>query len=286
MRSSCPGAVILASLILVLPSFASPVSRYVDSFYPSKPTGELRLNYYYDRTGKWVKFSDWIPYRKQRIQPRFFEDFYQIYGLPPAYNTGEVKESIYYLAAALGTQFRHPSKALCTIRTEEEYHKYRNLMYMQTNLLIMRMFLRLGSLYDKRHLYFHDLDVADDLSVSFRIAKAYYEQAKPFWELARKHATVASQYRFDLDLPGIESERYRIMTGETNFDRIIERHIADVDAKIQATDTFLAREGGSPRPVKAAMQKDMESMYNSEFTPDPLGPPVLQPHRNDKDSEP
>jgi hypothetical protein len=253
---------------------ASPVTRYVDPYYPDEPRHQLKLNYYYDRTGRWVKFSDWIPYKRRMTEPVFFEDFYQMYGLAPHYGVQEVQESIYYLVMALSTRFRHPTKALCQIRTEAEYAKYRNLMHMQTNLLIMRMFLRLGSLYDKRHLYFHDLDVADDLSVSFGVARAYYEQAKPYWALAQKYAARASEVPIDLDLPGIESERYRIMTKKTDFGRIIDTHIANVDAKSAAVQEFLKKEG-TPRPVKSLMQKDIESMYNDSFTPDPLSPPRL-----------
>ncbi|MBI3395037.1 MAG: hypothetical protein HY042_04310, partial [Spirochaetia bacterium] len=137
-----------------------------DPYYPQKPTGELRLNYYYDRTGRWVKFSDWIPFKQRKWEPRYFEDFYRLYGLPPGYNAPQIKESMFYLYMSLGTRFRHPASALCKIKTEDEHHRYRNLMFMHTNLLIMRMYLRLGSMYDKRHLYYHDLDVADEMSVA------------------------------------------------------------------------------------------------------------------------
>lgn len=259
---------------------ASPVTRYVDPYYPDEPRRQLKLNYYYDRTGRWVKFSDWIPYKRRLTEPVFFEDFYQIYGLAPHYGVQEVQESIYYLVMALSARFRHPGKALCEIKTEAEYAKYRSLMHMQTNLLIMRMFLRLGSLYDKRHLYFHDLDVADDLRVSFSVARAYYEQARPYWKLAQQYAAKASEIPVDIDLPGIESERYRIMTRKTDFGRIIDAHIANVDAKSSAVNEFLKKEG-SPRPVKSLMQKDIEAMYNDSFTPDPLTPPRLAEQQGD-----
>ncbi|MCE9599934.1 MAG: hypothetical protein K8S54_18385 [Spirochaetia bacterium] len=260
---------------------AAPISRYVDSYYPTRPEGELRLNYYYDRTGRWVKFSDWLPVKRHRVEPAFFEDFYSLYGLPPAYNIDEIKESIYYLTMALSSRFKHQRGALCEIKSEAEYHKYRSMMFMQTNLLIMRMFMRLASMYDKRFLYSHDLDVADDLTVSFRIAKAYYEQAKPYWALAKKYALQASEHRFELDLPGIESERFNIISGKTNFERIIDRHIVDVSAKIQVADDFVAREG-SPRPVKQAMQSDLEKIYDSSFTYDPISAPRMSPQMSEQ----
>lgn len=263
----------VAALFVSAALHAAPISRFVDPYYPDEPRSQLKLNYYYDRTGRWVKFSDWIPYRRRMTEPVFFEDFYQIYSLAPHYGVQEVQESIYYLTMALSARFRHPGRALCAIKTEAEYAKYRHLMFMQTNLLIMRMFLRLGSLYDKRHLYFHDFDVADDLSVSFKVARAYYEQARPFWEAAQKHALGASEYPFELDLPGLESERFRIAGKKTDFGRIIDTHIARVDAKSKAVEAFLAQEG-SPRPVKQRMQNDIADFYK-EGPASPLEPPAL-----------
>ena len=163
----------LLFILLAIPmqgGHALPVSRTLpDPYYPQKPEGELRLNYYYDRTGRWVKFSDWIPFQQKKYSPRFFEDYYELYGLSQGYRVAQLKENIYFLFLAQSAPFRHPRNSLCKIETEEQFHKYRNLMFMQAHLMIMRMYLRLGSLFDKRHLYFHDLDFADDLEISFLI---------------------------------------------------------------------------------------------------------------------
>ncbi|MEQ9367293.1 MAG: hypothetical protein RIF32_23885 [Leptospirales bacterium] len=259
----------------------SAVARALpDPYYPQQPPGGLKLNYYYDRSGRWVKFSDWIPFQQKKWAPMHLEDFYQLYGLPHHYKTGEVKESIYFLVQALTHRFRHPRNALCKIENEQQYHKYRLLMFMQINLVIMRMFLRLGSLYDKRHLYFHDLDFADDLEISFLVARTYYTAARLYWKQAVNYAEQANEYRFELDLPTIESHRFNIVQGKLNFDRIIDRHLYRVEAKLETTTAFLDEEG-RPRPVKNAMQKDLESMYDESFTPAPLGPPVLDPEWKD-----
>ena len=245
-----------------------------DPYYPQKPTGELRLNYYYDRTGRWVKFSDWIPFKQKKYAPRFFEDFYLLYGLPHHYKAAEVKEGIFFLYMALSSRFRHPRRALCKIRTEPEYHKYRLMMFMKVNLLIMRMYLRLGSLYDKRHLYFHDLDFADDLEVSFLVARTYYREARKYWKLARKYAQGASEYPFLLNIPNIESDRHKIIRGDLNYERIIGLHLARVDAKLGIAGEFLKREG-RPRPVKVRMNDYIKKTYDKKFTPFPLKSPQL-----------
>jgi hypothetical protein len=261
---------------------AGPVARHLpDPYYPQKPAGELRLNYYYDRTGRWVKFSDWIPFKQKKFVPVFFEDFYLLYGLPPGYQPADVKESIYFLYAALSSKFRHPGKALCKIENEEQYHKYRLLMFMETNLLIMRMYLRLGSLYDKRLLYFHDLDVADDLEVSFLIARTYYTEAQKYWKEAKKYAELAHAYPFELDLPTIETHRFEIVNGRLDFERIIDRHLVRIEAKLDTTAAFL-EEHGRPRPVKKKMLEDVSRIYDEKFPADPLEKPVLNPHWNEK----
>ncbi len=261
---------------LALPAKAGLARFLPDPYYPQIPRGEIRLNYYYDRTGRWVKFSDWIPFKQKKYEPMFMEDFYSLYSLPAGYHPDDVKESIYFLTQSLTHKFRHPRKALCTIRTEEEYHRYRLLMYMHTNILIMRMYLRLGSLYDKRHLYFHDLDMADDLEISFLVARTYYHEARKYWDQAVNYANQTEQYRFELDLPTIETERYEINNGKLNFGYLINRHLGRVEAKLEVTSAFLDEEG-RPRPVKTAIQKDLEKMYDDEFPSDPLGPPVLDP---------
>ncbi len=251
-----------------------------DPYYPQHPTGELRLNYYYDRTGRWVKFSDWIPYKQKKFQPMFFEDYYLMYGLKIGYNVPELKENIYFLYMALSSKFRHPRNSLCKIQTEEEFHKYRLIMFMEVHLLIMRMYLRLGSLYDKRHLYFHDLDVADDLEVSFLIARTYYNEALKYWNIAKEYAKKASQYPFTLDLGTIESHRHDIINQDLDFERIIKRHLNRVETKLELVAQFLNQEG-RPRPVKQKMLEDIKNMYDDNFTSDPFSEPVLNPHWNE-----
>jgi len=259
----------------------SETSGLKDPYYPQQPTGELRLNYYYDRTGKWVKFSDWIPFKQKKFQPMFLEDYYLLYGLQMGYNISELKENIYFLYLALNSKFRHPRNSLCKIQTEEEFHKYRLLMFMEINLLIMRMYLRLGSLYDKRHLYFHDLDVSDDLEVSFLIARTYYNESLKYWYKAKDYAKKASIYPFTLDLGNIESHRFEIFSNELDYERIIKRHLNRIETKLEIIAQFLNKEG-RPRPVKQKMLDDIKQMYDNEFIPDPLDQPLLNPHWKEK----
>lgn len=201
---------------------------------------QLRLDYYYDQSGKYTKFSDWIPKQLHSWRPRTVEDYFLLYSLKLLYGQAEIERNIGYLKIALRKRFRHPSQALCKIENKEQYHKYRLLIFMHLNLMIMRSYLRIGSLYDKRHLYFYNLDFADELKGSFAIAESYYEKGLPYWKKARQYALRAGEYKFDLDLEPMESIRFDIQNGDLDYDKIIAKHISDVKEKQKVVADFLA----------------------------------------------
>jgi len=202
---------------------------------------QLRLDYYYDQSGMYTKFSDWIPKRLHQWQPRNVEDFFLLYSLKQYYNTEELRRNIFFLKIALQKRFRHPRNALCKIRTKEEYHKYRLLIFMHIHLKIMRSYLRLGSLYDKRHLYFYNLDFADELKESFFFVVGFYKEALPYWNKARIYASKSSKYSFTLDLGTLESIRFDIMKGDINFGKYTARHLARVRQKKKSVNDFLKK---------------------------------------------
>lgn len=281
MRTAIFTIIISGMICQSLAAQTARIRALPDPYYPQLPQGEFRLNYYYDRSGNWTKFSDWIPFLQKKYIPTHLEDFYNLHGLPHHYKAADIKESIYFLELALNQKFRHPRNALCQIDNKASYHKYRLLMHMQINYLIMRMYLRLGSLYDKRHLYFHDLDFADDLEVSFMIARTYYKHALGYWQKARVLSARAAEHPVELNIPQIESRRFEINNGKLNFDRIINRHLTRVESKLGVVKPMLD-DLGRPRPVKKAMQKDLEDFYKNNPQPDDLGPPRLNPDWKDK----
>lgn len=201
----------------------------------------LRLDYYYDQSGMYTKFSDWIPKRLHQWRPRNVEDFFLLYSLRTLYGEEELRRNIFFLKIALEKRFRHPREALCHIKTKEEYHKYRLLIFMHLNLRIMRSYLRIGSLYDKRHLYFYNLDFADELKESFDIAEGFYREALPYWFKAKEYALEASQYSFTLDMGTLESIRYDIEKGEIDYARFTANHLARLKQKQNSVKDFLAR---------------------------------------------
>ncbi|MCS6985726.1 MAG: hypothetical protein NZM25_11455 [Leptospiraceae bacterium] len=201
----------------------------------------IRLDYYYDQSEMYTKFSDWIPKRLHQWEPKHVEDFFLLYSLRQHYGEEELRRNIFFLKIALTRRFRHPSQALTKITTPEEYHKYRLLIFMHLHLSIMRSYLRLASLYDKRHLYFYNLDFAEELKNSFAIAEGFYKEALPYWEKAKSLAQEASRYSFELDLGTLESIRHDIMTGEIDFSLFTQNHLDRLKAKQEAVADYLQR---------------------------------------------
>lgn len=211
------------------------------SSYPIHAEVDLDYNYEYEKNGPYTKFSDWIPYKLHKWEPRNLEDYYQLVGLRQHFGENDLRRDIYFLKLSLQKKFRHPKNALCEIQSEEEYYKYRNLLFMHLNIRIMRSYMRLASLYDKRYLYFYNLDFAPDLKESFTIAEGFYKEAIPYWDKAREHADKANEIPFDLDLGTIETERFEIVTGKLDYGYIINNHLEKLKKKQLSVQAELDR---------------------------------------------
>lgn len=206
---------------------------------PISTQSVMKLDYYYDQSGLYTKFSDWIPKRLHQWHPRSVEDFFLLHSLKQIYGEEKLRRNIYFLKIALRRRFRHPRSALCKIETKQEYHKYRLLIFMHLNLKIMRSYLRIGSLYDKRHLYFYNLDFANELKESFAIAEGFYKESKQYWKKAKKYALQASNYDFNIDMGTLETIRHHISIGEIDYDVFTANHLSRLKQKQNAIDAFL-----------------------------------------------
>ncbi len=194
---------------------------------------------------KYTPFSDYIPRVRLHYYtvPHYVEDYYLLYGLKQYYNENTLRRNIDRLKTALTLKFRHPSQAFTKIETEEEYLKYRNLMFMHINMLLLRDHLKIAARYDKRTIPFYSADFAKDIRESLDIAERCYREALPFWRDAEKYARRASEIKITTDLGTLETERYRIIKGDINFDRIIGTYISGVKKKQAMLDTMIARSG-------------------------------------------
>ena len=196
---------------------------------------DYQYQYFANPKKKYVPFSDYIPRYKlhMQTQPHYVEDFYLLYSMPLYYNENSLRANIKRLKFALNTRFRHPKNALIRINSRQEYTKYRRLLFMHINILIMRNYLKIGVRYDKRRIYFYDKDFKKHIVKSLKIAKKMYEHARPYWKQAKKLAQNASEIKITLNMGRIESERYSIITGEIDYGRIISGYISRVQRKQQ-----------------------------------------------------
>ena len=107
------------------------------------------------------------------------------------------------------------------------------------NLQIMRAYMRIASLYDKRHVYFQNLDYAYDLKKSFKVAEGFYKEAIPYWKKAEDLAKKADAIKDEIDLGTMESERFEIVNGKLNFANIINDHLSRLSKKQQTVEEYL-----------------------------------------------
>jgi len=205
--------------------------------------GEDYQYQYFSEKDEFVPFSDYIPKVRMHYDtvPHHLEDYYLLYGMKLYFNESSLRKNIEMLKTSLGSKFRHPSLALVKVDSEEEYLKYRKLMFMHINLMIMRNYLKIGARYDKRNIKFHDATFAKDINDNLDIAKKMYETSIPYWEEAKKLAVEASRIKITTKLGNIETERYRIITGDLDFQKIITGHITAVNKKQEKLKNFIAK---------------------------------------------
>ena len=197
---------------------------------------------YFNEKKKHTPFSDYIP--KVRLHyktvPHYLEDYYELYGMKQYYNETSLRMNIERLKTSLNCKFRHPSQAIIKIKTKDEYLKYRRLMFMHINILIMRNYMKIAARYDMKKIYFYNLDFAREISESLDIAEKQYKEALPYWRKIQSYARSASRIRLTTDLGFIESERYSIISGELNYGKIIKDHLKRIRKKRQVLKEGLA----------------------------------------------
>ena len=202
---------------------------------PLSMAEDYQYHYFKKEKEKHTPFSDYIPRVREHYEtwPHYLEDYYELYGMKQHFNENSLRMNILRLKTALECNFRHPSRALVKVESEKEYLKYRLLMFMHINILIMRNYLQIGVRYDKRYIHFYNLDFAREISESLDIAERYYREALPYWEKARQYADRASAIKITTDLGFMESERYSIIKGEVNYGKTIDGYLSQLRSKKQ-----------------------------------------------------
>jgi len=197
---------------------------------------------YFNQKKEYVPFSDYIP--RSRIHyktvPHYVEDFYLLYCMNQYYNENSLRRNIARMEQALQCKFRHPSNALIKIESDKEYLKYRRLLFMHINLLIMRNYMKIATRYDKQKIYFYNLEFSKEIRDSLDTAEKHYRKALPYWKKAKKLAADASRIKITTDFGKMETERYKIIHQELDYNRIIRTHLKKLNKKKKRLDRYIA----------------------------------------------
>lgn len=159
----------------------------------------------------------------------YLEQFYKLYTQEFYNYPHDVNRNIYYLKAARMSPFCNPLYALAKINDETEWEKYRYLMYTHINLKLVDSFLMLANSLDKQVAYFYNAPWKEQNIDSLNQAEAYYNEAKTYWYEAVEWAEKVNEEKFrfiHLDTTQyFEDESYLIMTGELDYEKIIDKHL-------------------------------------------------------------
>jgi len=135
-------------------------------------------------------------------------------------------ENIYYLEQALKADFCNPLYALAKIENKQEWERYRYLFKMHVYLRLIRLYLTLGSGYDKRVAYFYNAPWKKQNLESLEIAEQVYRTALGYWDEARSWSQKIKPSLIHLEeVENWEDEHYRIRTGELDYADIISSHL-------------------------------------------------------------
>lgn len=153
----------------------------------------------------------------------YAEQYYKLYHQNLYQYSEDFNGNIWYLERALTRPFVNPLNALAQIKDQNVWERYRYLFYMHVNLKMVEQYRHLGSKYDKRVAYFFNEPWKDQNLKSLEIAESYYKAAEYYWDEAltwlEKLNTV--DYFFLSDVQNWEDERFRIITGDLDYEEII-----------------------------------------------------------------
>lgn len=174
-------------------------------------------------------FSYIVTYKEQYY--RLFHVHYQQY-------PDDVMENIYWLEKAVEADFCNPKYALSTIKDTTDWEKYRYIFMMHLNLKLIEQHMRLGSNFDKQSVYFYDAPLREQYLIDLQKVKTCYEAGLYYWKEAKLWAEKASQNKFYFlhlnELQNWEDERYRVVSGSLNYEKILNRELQRVQSLIDA----------------------------------------------------
>jgi hypothetical protein len=153
----------------------------------------------------------------------YAEQYYKLYHQNLYQYPEDFNGNIWYLERALSRPFVNPLNALTKIEDQKVWERYRYLFYLHVNLKLVEQYRHLGSKYDKRVAYFFNKPWKDANLESLKIAESYYIAAEYYWTEALTWIDKLKdlEYYFMSDIQNWEDERFRIVTGDLNYEEIL-----------------------------------------------------------------
>jgi hypothetical protein len=172
---------------------------------------------------------------------KYKEDYFKLYHVHYQQLPDDCIENIYWLEKAVNADFCNPQYAIAKIQNETQWEKYRYLFQMHLNLKLIEQHLRLGRIYDKDVAYFYDAPWKEEYLRDLQKAMDCYKACYYYWQEAQLWAEKANTSQFNFlfitDLQNWEDERERVVTGDLDYKKTLDREIARLQKVI---DTFVA----------------------------------------------
>lgn len=182
-------------------------------------------------------FISFPPNKLSAYMVKYKEDWYKLYHVHYQQYPDDCIENIYWLEKAAQADFCNPQFADFKIETEKQWEKYRYLFQMHINLKLIEQHLRLGRIYDKKCVYFYDAPWKDEYLRNMEKALTCYKAGLYYWQEAKVWCEKSSAASFNFltitEKQNWEDERERIVSGELNYERMLNREIARLEKNIE-----------------------------------------------------
>lgn len=176
------------------------------------------------------------PEKAYAYMVKYKEDWYKLYHVHYQQYPDDCIENIYWLEKAAQADFCNPQFADFKVESEKQWEKYRYLFQMHINLKLIEQHLRLGRTYDKKCIYFYDAPWKDEYLRNMEKALTCYKAGLYYWQEAKlwceKSSSTTFNFLYITAKQNWEDERERIVSGELDYEKMLNREIARLEKNI------------------------------------------------------
>ena len=187
-------------------------------------------------------FFSLAPIKAFAYMVKFKEDWYKLYHVHYQQYPDDCIENIYWLEKAAQADFCNPQFADFKVESEKQWEKYRYLFQMHINLKLIEQHLRLGRTYDKKCIYFYDAPWKEEYLRNMEKALTCYKAGLYYWQEAKvwceKSSNASFNFLYITEKQNWEDERERIVKGELNYEKMLNREISRLEKNIEELNSM------------------------------------------------